>query len=198
MSKRLFDLLAAALGLLLLGPLLLLVAAWIRCDSPGPALYRQQRVGRGGNLFWIYKFRTMRCSDQPAAQLTVGRDPRITRAGHFLRAYKIDELPQLLNVLQGSMSLVGPRPEVPRYVACYPEAVRREVLSVAPGITDWASIAYRQENAILGTSPDPEQAYLDEVLPAKLAFYQRYVREHNFWLDLRIIGGTLAALVRTH
>ncbi len=200
MSKRLFDLAAAAIGLLLLAPLLLAVAAWVRCDSPGPALFRQQRVGRGGTLFWIYKFRTMaeRSGAGAGAEITVGRDCRITRAGHFLRAYKIDELPQLLNVLQGSMSLVGPRPEVPRYVACYPEAVRREVLSVAPGITDWASIEYRQENAILGRASDPEQAYLDEVLPAKLAFYQRYVRERSFWVDLRILAGTLVAVVGTH
>ncbi|WP_426195130.1 sugar transferase [Massilia sp. DWR3-1-1] len=200
MSKRLFDLLASTLGLLLLSPLLVAIGVWIRCDSAGPALYRQQRVGRGGTLFWIYKFRTMRaeCAKSAAsAQLTVGRDYRITRAGHFLRAYKIDELPQLFNVIQGSMSLVGPRPEVPRYVACYPEAVRREVLSVAPGITDWASIEYRQENAILGASIDPEQVYIDQVLPAKLVFYQRYVRERTFWLDLRIIGGTLSALVRS-
>lgn len=197
MSKRLFDLLCAAIGLLLLAPLLIVVAAWICCDSPGPALFLQQRVGRGGTLFWIYKFRTMRQDSAGDAQLTVGRDARITRAGHFLRAYKIDELPQLLNVLQGSMSLVGPRPEVARYVACYPQSVRDEVLSVAPGITDWASIEYRQENTILGRASNPEQVYLDEVLPAKLAFCQRYVRERNFWLDLRIIAGTLAALIRT-
>jgi lipopolysaccharide/colanic/teichoic acid biosynthesis glycosyltransferase len=200
MSKRLFDLLAATLGLLLLSPVLVAIGVWIRCDSAGPALYRQQRVGRDGTLFWIYKFRTMRpeCAESAAsAQLTVGRDYRITRAGHILRAYKIDELPQLFNVIQGSMSLVGPRPEVPRYVACYPEAVRREVLSVAPGITDWASIEYRLENAILGASSNPEQLYIDEVLPAKLVFYQRYVRERTFWLDLRIIGGTLSALVRS-
>lgn len=196
MSKRLFDLLVAALGLLLLSPLFLVVATWIRCDSAGPALFRQQRVGRDGALFWIYKFRTMRHDSGGNTQLTVGRDARITRAGHLLRAYKIDELPQLLNVLGGSMSLVGPRPEVAHYVACYPDAVRREVLSVAPGITDWASIAYRQENTILGKASDPEQVYLDEVLPAKLAFCQRYVRERNFWIDLRIIGGTLAVLLR--
>jgi len=196
MTKRLFDIAVAALGIAALAPILLLLACWIRLDSPGPALYRQQRVGRHGTLFWIYKFRTMRhaCRDGPL--LTVGLDERITRAGRLLRAYKLDELPQLFNVLVGSMSLVGPRPEVPRYVACYPESVRREVLSVAPGITDWASIAYSQENAILGEADDPEQAYLDEVLPAKLVLYQRYVREHSFLLDLRIIGGTLAALVR--
>jgi len=196
MSKRLFDFVTAAVGLVLSAPLLLSIAVWIRCDSPGPALYRQQRVGRGGTLFWIYKFRTMRTDTASDAQLTVGRDVRITRAGHFLRAYKVDELPQLLNVLLGTMSLVGPRPEVPRFVACYPEQVRREVLSVAPGITDWASIAYRQENAILGAASDPEQAYVDEILPAKLAYYQRYVRERSFWIDLRIIVGTLAAVLR--
>jgi len=196
MSKRLFDLVAASLGLILLAPALLLAALWIRCDSAGPVFYRQQRVGRGGALFWIIKFRTMHVRADASSQLTVGRDPRVTRAGRFLRTYKIDELPQLLNVLAGSMSLVGPRPEVPRYVACYPEALRQEVLSVAPGITDWASIEYRCENTILGEAADPEQAYIDEVLPAKLIFYQRYVREHNFWLDLRILGGTIAALMR--
>ncbi|WP_426109599.1 sugar transferase [Massilia sp. PWRC2] len=197
MSKRLFDVMVSTVGLLLLAPMLMLIGIWIRCDSPGPALFRQQRVGRNGSLFFIYKFRTMRISNGNDAQLTVGRDPRITRAGHFLRAYKIDELPQLLNVLQGSMSLVGPRPEIARYVACYPEAVRREVLSVAPGMTDWASIKYRQENALLGQTSDPEQIYLDEVLPIKLAFCQRYVRERNFWMDLHIIVATLAALIRT-
>lgn len=196
MSKRLFDLMAATIGLLLLAPLFVIIAVWVRCDSPGPALFRQQRVGRNGSLFLIYKFRTMYLSNRDDAQLTVGRDPRITCAGHFLRAYKIDELPQLLNVLQGSMSLVGPRPEVARYVACYPEAARREVLSVAPGMTDWASIKYRQENAMLGQANDPEQVYLDEVLPIKLAFCQRYVRERNFWMDLHIIVATLAALIR--
>jgi lipopolysaccharide/colanic/teichoic acid biosynthesis glycosyltransferase len=196
MRKRLFDLIAAAVGLLLLAPVLMLVALWIRCDSPGPALYRQHRVGRCGVVFRIYKFRTMHHDRSLGAQLTVGRDKRITRAGHFLRTYKIDELPQLLNVLQGSMSLVGPRPEVPRYVACYPAAVREEVLSVAPGITDWASIEFSQENVILARASDPEQAYLDQVLPVKLALNQRYVRERSFWNDLRIIGSTLAAVVR--
>lgn len=196
MSKRLFDVVAAACGLILLAPLLLLVAAWIRCDSPGPALYRQLRVGRSGVPFRIIKFRTMRHELGDGAQLTVGGDARITRAGRFLRAYKIDELPQLFNVLQGSMSLVGPRPEVPRYVARYPVSVRDEVLSVAPGITDWASIRFSQENAILAAASDPEQAYIEQVLPVKLALNQRYVRERSFWNDLRIIGSTLSAIVR--
>jgi len=194
MSKRLFDFLAASAGLVLLAPLFALVAAWIKLDSPGPVFFRQTRVGRGGALFCIFKFRTMR-QQADGGQLTVGHDPRITQAGIFLRHYKIDELPQLINVLLGSMSLVGPRPEVPRYVAFYPPKVRAIVLSVAPGITDWASILYKEESAILGRAANPEQVYLESILPTKLDYYMRYVRERNFWLDLRIIFRTLSALV---
>ncbi len=196
MSKRAFDLLGASAGLLLLAPVLLLIALWIRLDSPGPVLYRQQRVGRGGRLFTIYKFRTMRQRPVDGPQLTVGADPRVTHAGRFLRHYKLDELPQLWNVLQGSMSLVGPRPEVPRYVDCYPPEQRRVVLSVAPGITDWAAIRYRDENAILARAADPERAYVEAVLPVKLDYYVRYVRERTFWGDVRILAHTLAAIVR--
>jgi lipopolysaccharide/colanic/teichoic acid biosynthesis glycosyltransferase len=196
MSKRLFDLVAALAGLLLLAPLLALIAIVIRCDSPGPAWFRQQRIGRGGVPFDIIKFRTMRHDHGGGPQLTVGKDARITRAGRFLRHYKLDELPQLINVVQGSMSLVGPRPEVARYVALYPPEVRAIVLSVAPGITDWASICYKDENAILGRSDDPERTYRDTILPAKLAYNLRYVRERGFWTDLRIIASTLLALLR--
>lgn len=196
MSKRAFDLAASLCGLLLLAPLLGAIALWIRLDSPGPVFYRQYRIGRFGVPFSIFKFRTMRAQAGAGAQLTVGRDARITRAGRFLRHYKLDELPQLINVLQGSMSLVGPRPEVPRYVACYPPDVRRIVLSVAPGITDWASIHYKDENAILGHAVDPEQAYIDTILPVKLEYYVRYVRERSFWTDLRIIASTLTAIAR--
>lgn len=195
MSKRLFDVLAASAGLVVLAPLLLLVALWIKLDSPGPVLFRQQRVGRDGVLFDILKFRTMRHRPDSGRQITVGRDPRITRAGHFLRRTKLDELPQLLNVVQGTMSLVGPRPEVPRYVACYPPAVRAVVLSVAPGMTDWASIMYKEESRILGKASDPERAYIETILPVKLDYYQRYVRQRSFWGDLRIIFTTLAAIV---
>lgn len=195
MSKRIFDILAAGAGLLLLSPLLLGLALWVRLDSPGPALYRQQRVGRNGVPFDILKFRTMHQRAHGGPQLTVGRDPRVTRAGQVLRRYKLDELPQLINVLQGSMSLVGPRPEVPRYVDCYPPAVRATVLSVAPGITDLASILYKEENEVLGRAADPERAYVETILPVKLEYYQRYVRERSFWLDLRIIFRTLAAIV---
>lgn len=200
-AKRLFDVLAAGAGLLVLAPLLLAVALWIKLDSTGPALFRQVRIGRHGVPFEIYKFRTM--VDRPdggrrgaGSQLTVGQDPRVTRAGRFLRHYKLDELPQLLNVLEGSMSLVGPRPEVPRYVECYPPAARSAVLSVRPGITDLAAILYKDESAILGQARDPERAYVETILPVKLEYYQRYVRERSFWLDLRIIFRTLAAIVR--
>lgn len=194
MSKRAFDLAAAAAGLVVLAPLLLLIALWIKFDSPGPVFFRQQRVGRHGVLFAIFKFRTMAHQPDGGRQLTVGQDRRITRAGHLLRRYKLDELPQLLNVAGGSMSLVGPRPEVPRYVACYPPQVRAVVLSVAPGITDWTSILFKQESEILGRAADPEKAYVDTILPIKLEYYVRYVRERSFWLDLRIILRTLAAI----
>jgi lipopolysaccharide/colanic/teichoic acid biosynthesis glycosyltransferase len=199
--KRSFDLLAAGAGLLVLAPLLLAVALWVRLDSRGPVLFRQVRIGRHGVPFEIYKFRTM--ADRPGGgrrdagpQLTAGQDPRVTRAGRFLRHYKLDELPQLLNVLEGTMSLVGPRPEVPRYVESYPPAVRNTVLSVRPGVTDLAAILYRDESAILGQAQDPERAYVDTILPVKLEYYQRYVRERSFWLDLGIIFRTLAAILR--
>lgn len=194
MIKRAFDLAAATAGVLLLLPLLAAIALWVRLDSPGPALFRQPRVGRGGQLFEILKFRTMAARIDPQRQLTVGRDPRITRAGHFLRKYKLDELPQLFNVIGGSMSLVGPRPEVPRYVACYPPELRDLVLSVKPGVTDLASILYKEESAILGKAADPERAYIETILPTKLEYYVRYVRERSFWGDLRIIFLTLGAL----
>jgi lipopolysaccharide/colanic/teichoic acid biosynthesis glycosyltransferase len=196
LSKRLFDLLAAGAGLVLLAPLLLGVALWVKLDSTGPVLFRQVRVGRHGVPFEIYKFRTMADRPDGGAQLTVGLDPRVTRAGRFLRRYKLDELPQLFNVLEGTMSLVGPRPEVPRYVECYPSAVRNTVLSVAPGVTDLAAILYKDESTILGQACDPERAYVETILPVKLEYYQRYVRERSFWLDLRIIFQTLAAIVR--
>ena len=196
MSKRLFDLMVASAGLVILSPLLLWIGAWIKWDSPGPVLFLQQRVGRRGRLFNIFKFRTMHLRTDPGAQLTVGRDSRITAAGHFLRRHKLDELPQLINVLLGSMSLVGPRPEVPRYVACYPADMRAIVLSVAPGITDWAAIEYKDENVLLAASRDPERAYIEQILPEKLRYYARYVSERNFWVDLRILFRTLAVIVR--
>ena len=193
MAKRAFDLVFSAAVLLLLSPLLLAVAVWIRLDSRGPVFFRQLRVGRHGREFRILKFRTMHV-DAPSRgpQITVGRDPRITRSGHLLRKYKVDEFPQFINVLVGDMSVVGPRPEVPRYVAMYPPATRELVLSVRPGITDLASIEYRDENDLLGRSADPERTYVEQVMPAKLAFCERYVRERSFAGDLGIIGRTFA------
>jgi len=174
MAKRLFDLLCAGLGLLILLPMLVLLALWIKLDSRGPIFFRQERVGRHGRPFLIHKFRSMQV-DAPARglQITVGADPRITRAGRFLRASKLDELPQLWDVLRGAMSLVGPRPEVPKYVALYPEELRRVVLSVRPGITDLASLEYRDESALLAAAADPEREYVEVVLPAKLALSAR-------------------------
>ena len=191
MAKRLFDLAFAAVTLLLLAPLLVAVALWLRVDSQGPVFFRQQRVGRGGQLFGIYKFRTMHPgADIKGPELTVGGDGRITRAGVWLRRSKADELPQFFNVLRGDMSVVGPRPEVPRYVAQYPAHVRSVVLSVRPGITDLASIAFRNESDVLARSPDPERTYLEQILPVKLRWAQQYVRTRNLWLDLRIIVWT--------
>ena len=193
--KRLFDIAASCIGLLLLAPVLLGIAVWIKRDSPGPVFFRQQRIGRHGEPFRIYKFRSMR-HDNAGLQITVGADDRITRSGHFIRTYKLDELPQLINVLLGDMSIVGPRPEVPRYVALYPADVRAEVLSVRPGITDLASVQYRSESTLLAQSSNPEQTYVDTILPAKLALCRQYVRERSFWLDLRIIGMTLGILLK--
>jgi lipopolysaccharide/colanic/teichoic acid biosynthesis glycosyltransferase len=195
MNKRIFDFAAALAGLILLAPLFLAAAIWIKIDSRGPVFFLQQRVGKRGVLFNIVKFRTMR-EDAGDALLTLGHDKRITKAGKFLRKYKLDEFPQLFNVINGTMSLVGPRPEVPRYVACYPAEVRDIVLSVAPGITDRAAIQYKDENAILGRAADPERAYLETVLPVKLDYYVRYVRERGFWSDVGIICSTVRALLR--
>jgi len=197
-AKRLFDLLASALGLLLLAPVLLGIAVWIKLDSKGPVLFRQERVGRNGRPFLIHKFRTMSAdAPQRGPQITFGADARITRAGQVLRAVKLDELPQLWDVLRGAMSLVGPRPEVPKYVALYPEDMRHLLLSVRPGITDLASLQYRDESAVLAQAADPERAYMEQVLPAKLALSARYVREASFVGDLRLIAATLAALSRS-
>lgn len=197
MSKRLFDILLSSLGLLMLAPVLLLIALAVKLDSPGPVFFRQERVGRFGAPFRIHKFRTMR-HDQggKGLQITVGADSRITRVGGFLRRSKLDELPQLIDVWVGSMSLVGPRPEVPRYVAHYPAAMREKVLSVRPGITDIASIEYRDESSVLAQAADPEQAYIHEVLPHKLALAASYVDQASVWTDVRLIWRTIMAIVR--
>jgi lipopolysaccharide/colanic/teichoic acid biosynthesis glycosyltransferase len=196
MAKRAFDLLAAALGLALLSPLLAAIALAIRLDSPGPVLFRQQRVGRHGVPFRIHKFRTM-VADAPARgpALTIGADARVTRVGRFLRARRLDELPQLIDVLKGDMSLVGPRPELPRYVALYPAALRERVLAVRPGLTDPASMAFLDESERLARAADPEREYVEVLLPAKLQAAADYAERASLASDLRILLGTLRRLL---
>jgi lipopolysaccharide/colanic/teichoic acid biosynthesis glycosyltransferase len=196
MAKRLLDLLLSSLGLLVLALPLLLVALAIKLDSPGPVFYRQVRVGLRGRTFRIHKFRTM--AHDPGdrgPQLTVGRDARITRVGAILRRTKLDELAQLFDVFEGTMSLVGPRPEVPRYVALYPAALREKVLSVRPGITDFASIEYRDEGTLLAQSSDPERTYREVILPTKLALQAQYVDRSGLGTDLVLIGRTVWAII---
>jgi lipopolysaccharide/colanic/teichoic acid biosynthesis glycosyltransferase len=194
-AKRIFDLLLSISGLIILSPFFLLAAVWIKADSKGPVFFLQERVGRFGHPFWIYKFRTMyQDAGKKGLQLTVGNDPRITRSGAFLRHYKLDELPQLINVIMGNMSLVGPRPEVPKYVAYYPPGVREMVLSVLPGMTDYAAISFKNENFLLDRTDDPERAYIEEILPVKLQYYQEYVTDCSVWLDFKLILLTVKSL----
>ncbi len=187
MTKRFFDISASFIGLLLLIPFFLLIALWIELDSSGEVFFRQVRVGRFGIPFKIHKFRTMCVEAEGSGRLTVADDMRITKSGKFLRKFKLDELPQLIDVLLGDMSLVGPRPEVKEFIDEYPADVREKVLSVRPGITDLASIEMVDENNILGQYDDPRQAYMDVILPIKQKHYIDYVDNQSFWLDLKII-----------
>lgn len=197
MLKRALDIAASAAGVLLLAPLLLLLALCVKLDSPGPVFFRQERVGRHGRIFRIFKFRTMRAvQGEDDFRLAAAGDPRITRVGAWLRRSKLDELPQLIDVLRGTMSLVGPRPEVPRYVALYPPQLRAKVLSVRPGITDPASIAYRDEAALLQRAADAEREYVDVIMPAKLRHAEDYVDTMSMATDLRVLGATLKVLLR--
>ncbi len=193
---RIFDIVISFFGLVVLSPVLIIVALIIVIDDPGPVFYRQLRVGRYGRDFRIFKFRSMRVNADKAGLITVGdRDPRVTRAGYYIRKYKIDELPQLLNVLIGDMSLVGPRPEVRRYVDLYTDEQRR-VLSVRPGITDYASIEYVDENRLLAASDDPDSTYIDEIMPAKIALNMRYINHPTLGEYLRILFLTIKAILR--
>lgn len=194
--KRLFDICASLPALVLLSPLFLLISLLIVLGSKGGVFYRQQRVGRNGKPFFLFKFRSMRPQSDTGSLITIGgRDSRITREGYFLRKYKLDELPQLLNIIRGDMSIVGPRPEVQRYVDLYtPE--QKKVLSVRPGLTDWASIEYMDENELLGKSSDPEYTYIHEIMPAKLELNLRYIREAGLLTDLKIIFRTLFKIFR--
>jgi len=195
-TKRVFDIVLTVPGLIMLLPLFAVVALWVKLDSPGPVFFRQTRIGRFREPFRIIKFRTMVSEAEAAGpKVTVDGDARVTRSGAFLRRWKLDELPQLINVLLGDMSLVGPRPEVPEYIACYPEGLRDKILSVRPGITDIASLEFRDESRILAESDDPIRTYKEEVLPAKLERAGRYVDERGTWMDMKLIARTLALLV---
>ena len=192
--KRAFEILVSALGLVLLLPLLLFVALLIKLDSPGPVFFRQERMGRGFRPFCIYKFRTMaQHAPQSGWPITCGDDSRITRVGRFLRRTKVDELPQLLNVFKGEMSLVGPRPEVRRYVELYRKDYE-EILTIRPGITDLASLKYRNEATLLGTFERPEEAYVKEVLPDKIMLAKEYLRRSSLKLDATIVFKTMGKL----
>lgn len=196
MFKRTFDIFSSFTGLIFLSPLFLLIAIWIKVDSKGPVFFRQQRVGLYGDPFSIHKFRTMRVDSEKEGRITVGKDKRITKSGHFLRKSKIDELPQLIDVFIGRMSLVGPRPEVQEFIDYYPTEVRDRVLAVRPGITDRASIEMVDENEILSKYSDPRKAYIEHILPIKQKYYLEYVERHSIFSDLKIIVDTLVKILR--
>ena len=196
MLKRFFDIFASFIGLILLLPLFIIISIWIKVDSSGPIFFRQTRVGRFGVPFRIHKFRTMKVDSETQGRLTIGADPRITTSGHFLRKTKIDELPQLIDVFLGTMSLVGPRPEVQEFIDCYPDEVREKVLSVRPGITDKASIEMVDENEILAGYDDSRQAYIDIILPIKQKYYLEYVEKNNLIMDITLIFATLMKIIK--
>lgn len=194
--KRLFDILLSGIGLLIISPLFLIVAIWIKLDSPGPIFYRQVRVGRYNKDFRIFKFRSMRIGSDKGSLVTIGgRDPRITRSGHFIRKFKIDELPQLINVLVGDMSLVGPRPEVRHYVNYWTEE-QMHVLDVRPGITDPASIKFRNENELLAQAEDPEKYYIEVIMQEKIKLYLDYVKKNSLWYDIKLIFQTFWVIIK--
>ncbi|MBE3658934.1 glycosyl transferase [Vibrio navarrensis] len=196
MAKRLFDLFLSFIGIFCLLPVFISVACWIKLDSPGPVFFRQTRVGYKGNPFRIHKFRTMKVQAESEGRLTIGNDSRITRSGQFLRKSKIDELPQLIDVFLGNMSLVGPRPEVQEFIDCYPTDVKDKVLSVKPGITDRASIEMVDESDILGQYSDPKKAYIDVILPVKQTYYLQYVDNHTILDDIFIIFSTIKKIIK--
>lgn len=196
MGRRIFDIILSLGALLLLSPLWILLAIRVAMDSPGGVIYSQVRIGKNGHPFRLYKFRSMHLGADAGSQLTIGSDSRITPSGRFLRKYKLDELPQLFNILTGDMAFVGPRPEVPRYVEMYDPRQRR-VLSVRPGLTDYASLAYFDESELLGRHPDPERLYIDEIMPAKLALNLQYIDSRSFGSDMKILGRTLLRIFQS-
>ena len=193
--KRAFDIIMSFMGLLFLSPIIMVVAGLLKLDG-GAVIFKQERVGIGGRLFQIFKFSSMASEESNrGVQVTAENDSRITSLGRFLRKIKLDEIPQLYNVLMGDMSFVGPRPEVPRYVAIWPEEDRKNILSVRPGITDYATLYYHDEQALLARSEDPEKVYVRDIVPHKLELYRDYVRDRNFGLDIRLILATIASMI---
>lgn len=195
MLKRIFDIISSLFGLILLLPFMIIIAILIKLDSKGPIFFKQVRVTKNGREFKIFKYRTMRVGSDKYSQITVGKDSRITKVGDFLRKYKLDEIPQLINVLIGDMSLVGPRPEVPKYVALYTEE-QREILKVRAGITDYASIEFSNENDILANETDPEKAYIEKIMPRKIELNKKYLSEISVITDIKIILLTIKKILK--
>ena len=193
--KRIFDIVASGIGLILLSPLFVILAIWIKCDSIGPVFYKQVRVGRNNMDFQLFKFRSMRVGSDKKGLITVGgHDPRITRSGDYIRKYKLDEFPQLINVFLGEMSLVGPRPEVRHYVNYWTEE-QMHVLDVRPGITDPASIKFRNENELMEKAKDPEDYYINVIMQEKIKLYLEYVQNASFWYDIKLIFQTFKEII---
>ena len=195
MLKRIFDITLSLLGLILLLPFMLIIAILIKIDSKGSVFFKQVRVTKNGREFKIFKYRTMRVGSDKYSQITVGKDDRITKIGLFLRKYKLDEIPQLINVFIGDMSLVGPRPEVPKYVALYTDE-QKEILKVRAGITDYASIEFSNENDLLASEEDPEKAYIEKVMPRKIELNKKYLSEISILTDIRIILLTIKKILK--
>jgi lipopolysaccharide/colanic/teichoic acid biosynthesis glycosyltransferase len=194
--KRVFDILFSFIGIIILLPVYIIISLLIIIDSKGGILYKQERTGKGDEIFKVFKFRTMRPDSFSKGALTVGsRDPRITNVGYYLRKYKLDELPQLFNVLFGDMSFVGPRPEVKKYTDLYNQA-QKKVLTVRPGITDYASIKFRNENDLLSVSDNPEQLYIDKIMPEKLDINLKYINDNSLFKDIKIIFDTFYVIIK--
>ena len=195
MLKRIFDTILSLFGLIILLPFMLIIAIFIKLDSKGPVFFKQVRVTKNGREFKIFKYRTMRVGSDKYSQITVGKDNRITKVGAFLRKYKLDEIPQLINVLLGDMSLVGPRPEVPKYVALYTKE-QKEILKVRAGITDYASIEFSDENDLLASEEDPEKAYIEKIMPKKIELNKKYLSEISILTDIKIILLTIKKILK--
>ena len=194
-AKRIFDVFFSIMGIIAILPVMIIIALVILLDSKGGVIYKQARVGRNNSIFNLFKFRTMNLDADKGSLLTIGDyDHRITRSGHFLRKYKLDELPQLFNILKGDMSFVGPRPEVAKYVALY-DQIQLRILTVKPGLTDWASIEYIDESQLLAQAPNPEAFYIEHIIPLKIAQNLKYIEHNNLWIDFKIILLTIKSII---